>query len=110
MNKLKDMKERMREKKAKLSAIVTMTFLTMTTPVFAAGAEELQTGKNIGEWVVDQVWYIALAVCAVMLVKYIVQKAWVQCAIFLILSAICLFLISSPESLKTIGEKLFNMI
>lgn len=86
-----------------------LLFFCMAAPVFAAGGE-LQTGRNFGEWALEQIWYIALAVCAFMIVKFLVKKAWVPMTLFIVLGALCLFLISSPESLKGIGEKLFNMI
>ncbi|MCI9640146.1 MAG: hypothetical protein HFE72_08525 [Emergencia sp.] len=86
-----------------------LLILCMTAPAFAASGE-LQTGKNFGEWALDQIWYIALAVCAFMIVRFLIKKAWVQMVLFIVLGALCLFLIASPESLKGIGEKLFNMI
>ncbi len=94
---------------AAIAVIAVLLILCMTSPVFAADGN-LQTGKNFGEWALDQIWYIALAVCAFMIVRFLIKKAWVQMALFIVLGALCLFLISSPESLKGIGEKLFNMI
>lgn len=96
-------------KVAVIAMIAVLLLLCMTMPAFAADGD-LQTGKNFGEWGLEQIWYIALAICAFMIVKFLVKKAWVQMALFLVLGALCLYLISSPESLKGIGEKLFNMI
>lgn len=96
-------------KVAVILLIAGVLLMCMTSSAFAA-AGELQTGKNFGEWAVEQVWYIGLAVCAVMIIRFLAKKAWVQMAIFIVLGALCLYLISSPESLKGIGEKLFRMI
>lgn len=92
-----------------IAMIAVLLLLCMTMPAFAADGG-LQTGKNFGEWALDQIWYVALAVCAFMIVRFLIKKAWVQMAIFIVLGALCLFLISSPESLKAVGEKLFKMI
>ena len=95
---------------AVIAIAAVLLILCATAPTFAASSGDLQTGKNFGEWALDQIWYLALAVCAFMIVRFLIKKAWVQMVIFIVLGALCLFLISSPESLKGIGEKLFNMI
>ena len=59
-----------------------LLILCMTAPAFAASGE-LQTGKNFGEWALDQIWYIALAVCAFMIVRFLIKKAWVQMVLFI---------------------------
>lgn len=94
---------------AVIAVIALLVFLAFTTPAIAADGG-LQTGKNFGEWFTKQIWYIALAVVAFMIVKFLVKKAWVPLAIFIVLAALCIYIIASPDSLKTIGEKLFKMI
>lgn len=88
--------------------IALLLILAFTMPAFAAG--ELQTGKNVGEWGLDQVWYLALLIVAVMIIKFLAKKAWVPMAIFIFLGALCLFIISSPDALKNVGQSIYNLI
>lgn len=96
--------------KTKKITILTslITLLLTTTLSFASGIENV--GENAGQWFLDQVWWLALAVIAYFAVKYLIKKAWIQFLIFLVIGGIVLFIITSPESLKAIGEKLFQII
>lgn len=90
-----------------LTAIMTLLILS-TKMCFASGIENV--GENTGQWFLDQIWWLALAVIGYFAVKYLIKKAWVQFLIFLVIGGIVLFIIASPESLKAIGEKLFQIV
>ena len=76
------------------------------TAVFAAG----DWGQNASEWIKAQVWWIALALIAIVSVKFIAKKMWVQLGGFLVLSAIILVIVDGPERLKTVGETIWNIV
>ena len=95
-------------KAAVIIGIAILLILAFTMPAFAANGT-LQTGKNVGEWGLDQVWYIALLIVAVMVIKFLAKKAWVPMAIFIVLGALCLFIISSPDALKNVGQSIYNL-
>lgn len=79
-----------------------------TACVAFAGVEN--AGQNAGEWFTSQLWYIALAVVAFMLVKFLIKKAWVPAGIFFAIAGILIYVIQNPEQLQKIGESLFGII
>lgn len=90
-----------------LTTVVSILILS-TTITFAGGIENV--GQNTGQWFLDQIWWLALAVIGYFAVKYLIKKAWIQFLIFLVIGGIVLFIITSPQSLKAIGEKLFQIV
>lgn len=90
----------LRKMKIMTVMVLVLMIILANTVVFAAG----DWGKNTKDWVLEQVWYIALAIVGVVSVKFIAKKMWVQLGGFLVLSAIVLVVISGPEKLKDIGE------
>lgn len=76
----------------------------------SADAATINPGEKAATWIMDQVFWIALAVIAVVAVTFIIKRAWVPLVIFAILSAIVLVIVSSPERLQNIGEALFVIL
>lgn len=106
--------QRLERKNLLLKAVVIigialLLILAFTMPAFAAGGN-LQAGKNLGEWGLDQLWYLALLIVAAMFIKFLAKKAWVPMAIFGILAALCLFIITKPEALKSVGQSIYNLL
>lgn len=67
-------------------------------------------GENIGTWIQEQGFYIALAIVVIVLIKFLLKKAWIPAAAFFVVGGILLFVISSPDSLQTVGQALYNLI
>lgn len=80
--------------------------LCFTIPVFAAP----EYGQNIGNWVTQQAFYIALAAVVIILIPMIMRKAWVPVATTVVLAAIVLFIIKDPARLVAIGDALFGIL
>lgn len=67
-------------------------------------------GENIGTWIQEQGFYIALAIVVVVLIKFLLKKAWIPAVAFFAVGGILLFVISSPDSLQAVGQALYNLI
>jgi hypothetical protein len=67
-------------------------------------------GQNIGTWIQEQGFYIALAIVVIVLIKFLLKKAWIPAGAFVIVGGILLFVISSPDSLKSVGQALYNLV
>lgn len=65
-------------------------------------------GQNFGEWLLDQAFWIALAVIAIVLIPLIVKKNWVMVFIVMIIAAIVLVVISNPARLQTLGDMIWS--
>lgn len=87
--------------------MLVIVFSLCTVNAFAAGGD---FGKNSYDWLKEQVMWIALLVVAVICVPFIMKKMWMQLVGFLVLAAIVLFIVSSPESLKTLGATIWTKI
>ncbi len=75
--------------------------------VYAAGPG---WGQNAFSFIQETVQYIALAIVVVYAAKFIAKRAWVQFGGFVLLASIVLFLIGAPESLKSVGTTIWNLI
>ena len=67
-------------------------------------------GENIGTWIQEQGSYIALAIVVIVLIKFLLKKAWVPAAAFFVVGGILLFVISNPDALQTVGQALYNLL
>lgn len=92
--------------KRKLAIMLVLMIILSTSVAFAAG----DWGENAGNWIMDQVWWLALAGVTVVAVKLGMKKMWVQFGAFIALSAIVLVIVKGPEKLESIGNTLWNII
>ena len=88
--------------------MILLTLIASTCITFAGGIENI--GQNAGGWILDQLWWVALAIIAFIAVKFLLRKAWAQLIIFLVIAGLVLFIITSPGNLKTIGETIFSIV
>jgi hypothetical protein len=84
-----------------------MTFLLCTAPAFA-GVEDV--GQNLGNWLSQQAFWVAIGIISVVAIGFIIKRAWIPCLIFVVLGGIILFIISNPSRLQAIGESLFGIV
>lgn len=82
-------------------------FMMFATDAFAAGGPDV--GKNIGTWLKEQAFWLAVGVVAVVAIIFLVKRAWVQLVAFIIIAAIVLAIISSPDRLQTLGESFVGL-
>lgn len=78
----------------------------MVVPAFAV---ENEIAKNLAEWVLEGIYWIALAVIVWQLFRAAAAKNIVSCVVLGLLGAACIYLITKPEVLQTVGEKLFSV-
>lgn len=61
-------------------------------------------GQSFGSWILDQAFWLALAVIAVVAIPLIMKKSWVPLGIFLLIGSIVLVVISNPSRLTGLGN------
>ncbi len=67
-------------------------------------------GENIGNWFLDQLLWIAIIIIIIALVGCLSKKAWIGAIGVIIGGAIVLAIIAAPDTLKTIGQNLWNIV
>ncbi|MBQ7781787.1 MAG: hypothetical protein IJ405_07185 [Lachnospiraceae bacterium] len=67
-------------------------------------------GENIGNWFLDQLFWVALCILGFLFVGCLAKKAWVAAVIIFIGGAIILVIIKAPEQLYNIGLNLWNIV
>lgn len=87
---------------AQIGICLTTIYLMSAT----AFADVTTFGQNAGNWIIEQAFWIGLAFIAVGLIVFILKKAWIPAGIFLFVSSILIYFVSSPEKLKDLGASL----
>jgi len=88
-------------------ASMAIVVMACTSRVFANSPTP---GEDIGKWLVDQVFWIALALVAIGLTVLLYKRAFTTAIITAVIAAIVLFIIQSPDRLVGIGGALFGII
>lgn len=87
--------------------VMTFCFLFMAGG-FYSYADTGNIGKNAGNWILDQLFWIGLVVLAIGLVGCLVKKAWVAAIILFIAGGLILIVIKNPEMAANLGETLVH--
>jgi len=106
--KLERSREKIKEMGAKAAARITMGLIMALAAVTPCFADITDAGQNFGSWIQEQALYIALAVVAVVMVGFIIKKAWIPAAMFIIVGAVLIAIVSSPDQLATFGQSLLT--
>ena len=85
-----------------LAVLVFSIFMMFASDAFAAGGPDV--GKNIGTWLKEQALWLAIGVIAAVAIPLLVKRAWADLVVFIIVSAIVLAIIASPDKLQALGE------
>lgn len=88
-------------------AVMTFYFLFMASG-FYSYADTRDIGKNAGNWILDQIFWVGLVVLAIGLVGCLIKKAWVAAIILFIAGGAILIAIKSPEMATNLGETLVH--
>lgn len=67
-------------------------------------------GQNIGSWFLDQLFWVAIIIIIVALVVCLSKRAWIGAIGVGIGGSIVLAIIAAPDTLKTIGQNLWNIV
>jgi len=103
---MKNLKDKIKETLGRVLMAVALTMMAVT-PVFAAITD---AGENFGSLIQEQGYYVALGIVVIVLIKFLLKKAWIPAGAFLLVGGILLYIIGAPDSLKTAGQALFTMI
>lgn len=116
MMKQKNQVEQLSEKQvhgargAEIAArMVTRIMMGLVMVVAAAApcfADITNVGQNAGGWVQEQLFYVALAIIAAVMLGFLMKKAWIPAGIFIVIGAIILAIIGTPETLRAFGQSL----
>lgn len=104
------------ERKTKLGSIAKKIVAALTTSLscfmymgcYVHASTDF--GENIGNWFLDQLFWAALIIIAFALVVCLAKRAWVGAIGVVVGGAIILAIIVSPDTLKTIGQSLWNIV
>ncbi len=87
---------------------ITACLMVLIISLFMLNADlamaAAQPGQSFGTWILDQAFWVALAVVAVVAIPLILKKSWVPLGIFLLVAAIVLVVISNPSRLTGLGN------
>lgn len=85
-----------------LAVLVFSIFMMFASDAFAAGGPDV--GKNIGTWLKEQALWLAIGVIAAVAITLLVKRAGAALVVFIIVSAIVLAIIASPDKLQALGD------
>lgn len=85
-----------------LAVLVCSIFMMFASDAFAAGGPDV--GKNIGTWLKEQARWLAIGIIAAVAIPLLVKRAWMALAAFIVIAAIVLAVITSPDKLQALGE------
>ena len=85
-----------------LAVLVCSIFMMFASDAFAAGGPDV--GKNIGTWLKEQARWLAIGIIAAVAIPLFVKRAWMALAVFIVIAAIVLAVIASPDKLQALGE------
>lgn len=92
-----------------LTGILLISLFMLSSEIgYAADIEG--PGQNVGEWVIEQAFWIALAVISVVAISFVLKRSWVALGIFMVISAIVLIVIKNPERLTNLGNVFFELL
>ena len=85
-----------------LAVLVFSIFMMFASDAFAAGGPDV--GKNIVTCLKEQALWLAIGVIAAVAIPLLVKRAWAALVVFIIVSAIVLAIIASPDKLQALGD------
>ena len=86
--------------------LVVVTVMATTVPAFA---DVSNIGQNLGTWGLEQIFWVALAIIAWVVMMFVMKKAWVPCFIFILVGGSALFIIKYPDKLVSIGQVIYGI-
>jgi uncharacterized membrane protein len=93
---------------ARMVTRITMGLVMVMAAVTPCFADITNVGQNAGGWLQEQIFYVALAIIAVVMLGFLMKKAWIPAGIFIVIGAIILAIIGTPETLRAFGQSLLT--
>ena len=92
-------------------AVAVMTFaMLFAMNGFYSYADTGDIGKNAGNWILDQLFWVGLIALAIGLISCLIKKAWVAAIITGLAGGVVLVLIRNPELLSTWAENIVHTV
>lgn len=66
--------------------------------------------QNVGQWFLDQAFWLGIIAIGIALVLALTKRAWVQAVIIVVAGSVILYFIQTPEAFKQIGTTLGNIV
>lgn len=103
--------KRINEKETRFARIfvMVMAFLTWFS-CNGCYVSAANYGEKAGQWILDQIFWVALVILAIVLVGCLIKKAWVAAVITGIGGGLVLVFVKTPTLLETIGSNIFSAI
>lgn len=93
------------------AAMLFMVVMAVGTKyAYAVGGDPSSWTNNAKTQAMSIISTVALVIVAGLSIKYIIQKKFMQFGIFLALAGVCLVIIASPDTAKTIGQAIVDAI
>lgn len=108
MNQNQNQKQDVRTKIAKALLTITICFSCFAMNGFYAYAGNY--GEKIGNWVLDQIFWVALIAIVFALVICLIKKAWVTIPIIIVVGGIVMVFIIDPKLVAEIGQTIYNSV
>lgn len=89
----------------RLIGMILIAAILLTTVAFA----EADYGQKGGEWVLTQIFWVALVVIAVGFIGLLLKRNFTLMAIEGVVGAIALVVIKDPQKLKTMGDAIWGV-
>jgi len=67
-------------------------------------------GQSIGEWVLAQIFWVALVAIVIVIIKLLLTRNFVAMGITVVIGAVALVIIETPQRIQAIGNAIFSLI
>lgn len=71
---------------------------------------DMNWGTNAKRWITEQASAVAIAAIVIILIPLIIKKQWSNLIGTLIVGAIAIYFVNSPETLQDIGKGIYGLI
>ncbi|MCL1995515.1 MAG: TcpD family membrane protein [Defluviitaleaceae bacterium] len=95
------------KKNGKIISVLLMAIIFTvinSTNVFAGNF-----GQAVGEWFLDQLWWIGIIAIALAVIGCLVKRNWVAAVITVVAGGALLVIITQPNTLQNIGTAIANL-
>lgn len=91
---------------------VMLSFMTFSLLLWNCGfySQAANYGEKAGNWFLEQLFWIGIAIVAFILVTCLLKRAWITAIITFVCGGIILVVIKEPELIPTVGKNIADVI
>lgn len=86
--------------------MVLIAAIIIAIPAFASA----DFGKQGGEWILDQIFWVGLVVAAIILIKFFLAGNFTKMLITAAVAAVTLVVVDDPQRLKILGDTIWTTV